>query len=627
MLSPELDMALQKVALAPALPPVVGTMDPYDDPHPALRIALPEGGWPEGGLVASWGATSIDQGRSFALPESYFATPEDLRSALNHAFDAATHNHETLFGMVTVESVADNGNGGQEVLVLGIGDVNQQDWEAMRHGIETGGEGAFTVQPTALVLTGWEQGQEPLQVEAPVVRTEVQEQRSLDFGLGQTGHPDAQELSLTVDAPGLAAPVTLTATLEGGTPEAALADLAEQITGVGGQSFTIFPDLVREGNTLLHQPEGQEGRPVDWIYLDVYLDGAGYHDWVYASVHGDDAEQLLSQLTVRDWIVSAEILAEGGLRVVLPEDVPQPWVYAGYEYRDGSDQWQWVSVYQVEVEPIGTPPHPELGPLFADVAVSGQSLVFTMAEPGVSEVSLAGAVVLQDPQTEAQTQDALPEGAETVLVAGRTEVAGEVTPLTHPLEQAIDAEAQAGRLAFDIAAGVAQDAAAAADLVQGFELARDMVLFDGALAEALRHGPVDWVAAATDGDLTSLNLSLTEFALVDQTAMQAAGGRAVAAADLGDAARVASALEWLFETAVLWDGPPQATVFAVTAADDASQTALWLHMQETASDLALAPGLTHLATLHTLPGDGAEAFSAANIGFVEDLGHGPVGDV
>lgn len=104
---------------------------------------------------------------------------------------------------------------------------------------------------------------------------------------------------------------------------------------------------------------------------------------------GSGAGSFLSQLTARGWIVSADILAEGGLRVVMPEGDFYLWLFADYRYQDGSGAWQWVDAYHPRVEPFGTPPHPELGPLFADVAVSGQSLVFTMAEPGVSAASLA----------------------------------------------------------------------------------------------------------------------------------------------------------------------------------------------------------------------------------------------
>ncbi|XGA80953.1 hypothetical protein OR573_04685 [Halomonas sp. CH40] len=165
----------------------------------------------------------------------------------------------------------------------------------------------------------------------------------------------------------------------------------------------------------------------------------------------------------------------------------------------------------------------------------------------------------------------------------------------------------------------------APDVVHNFQLGQDVIQLEGALLESTVEGDVSAIS-----EYNSLDLSTTEFASVSSNANQNAivfpevslastlstpTSASVAAAELGDAEAVATLLNELFSLpdAQLGsddNGELNTTLFAVTASDDASQTAIWAHTQSSSDDATIEGSeLNQLALLHTL---GDDDFGSSN---------------
>lgn len=101
-------------------------------------------------------------------------------------------------------------------------------------------------------------------------------------------------------------------------------------------------------------------------------------------------------------------------------------------------------------------------------------------------------------------------------------------------------------------------------------------------------------------DLPDFNLSTTEFGLVDYLD-NADSSHAVTVADLDDATAVSGLLNSLFEFVATANGHDNSTIFAVTASDDSSVTAIWAHKQSSDTDSTVDPlELTLLAMVNTV---------------------------
>lgn len=115
----------------------------------------------------------------------------------------------------------------------------------------------------------------------------------------------------------------------------------------------------------------------------------------------------------------------------------------------------------------------------------------------------------------------------------------------------------------------------------------------------------------------AFNLSNTEFGLVDSATSS------LSATEIGTADNVASLLNSVFDFS--GDTPNadiNTTIFAITASDDASETAIWAHTQSSADDATVdALELNLLGTVETV-GDGAgtEEFGIENFAVSNDAG-------
>lgn len=108
-------------------------------------------------------------------------------------------------------------------------------------------------------------------------------------------------------------------------------------------------------------------------------------------------------------------------------------------------------------------------------------------------------------------------------------------------------------------------------------------------------------------NLPDFDLSTTEFGLVSSV------DGLLNVADIGDATQVAHLLNGLFEFTATDNGVLNSTIFAVTAQDDPSVTAIWAHQQSSAGDSTVdAIELFQLATVNTLPGQALDEFNLQN---------------
>lgn len=151
-----------------------------------------------------------------------------------------------------------------------------------------------------------------------------------------------------------------------------------------------------------------------------------------------------------------------------------------------------------------------------------------------------------------------------------------------------------------------QDAQAGYDTVNHFQVGTDLIALEGALAQSTVAGETVDVVTGDGFDLSS-----HEFGLLQS------GASGVVVANLTDADAVAAALNTAFEFNLRTtdNSSLNTTVFGVTASDDATTTAIWVHTQaSTGDDTVDAQELSLLGVVHTT----GEEFTAANFAVWDD---------
>ncbi len=151
-----------------------------------------------------------------------------------------------------------------------------------------------------------------------------------------------------------------------------------------------------------------------------------------------------------------------------------------------------------------------------------------------------------------------------------------------------------------------QDAQAGYDTVNHFQVGTDLIALEGALAQST---VADETVDVVTGD--GFVLSSHEFGLLQS------GASGVVVANLTDADAVAAALNTAFEFNLRTtdNSSLNTTVFGVTASDDATTTAIWVHTQaSTGDDTVDAQELSLLGVVHTT----GEEFTAANFAVWDD---------
>ncbi len=139
---------------------------------------------------------------------------------------------------------------------------------------------------------------------------------------------------------------------------------------------------------------------------------------------------------------------------------------------------------------------------------------------------------------------------------------------------------------------------AEADVVHNFQVDHDFVALEGALLNSTLSGEdVEMVF----GDCReNFDLSAFEFGLVGSGVSQ------LSAVELTDVLKVLSSLDDAFDFGgeTSNNGTLNTTVFAITAEDDRSQTALWVHKQSSfGDDTVSADEMSLLAIVHTIGGE------------------------
>jgi hypothetical protein len=137
---------------------------------------------------------------------------------------------------------------------------------------------------------------------------------------------------------------------------------------------------------------------------------------------------------------------------------------------------------------------------------------------------------------------------------------------------------------------------AEADVVRNFQVDHDFVALEGALLQSTLSGEdVDYA----DGEDAYIDLNRVEFGVVDSWNSD------LDASELSDVSKVVDSLNDVFYFGADFDnGILNTTVFAITAEDDRSQTALWVHKQSSFGDNTVTVDeMSLLAIVHTIGGE------------------------
>ena len=129
------------------------------------------------------------------------------------------------------------------------------------------------------------------------------------------------------------------------------------------------------------------------------------------------------------------------------------------------------------------------------------------------------------------------------------------------------------------------------DLIYNFQVGNDKIALEAGLADSTLNGGIDIIAGENGA---AFDLSLNEFGLVTaaDTTLDVDG--------IKDADAVAALLNQLFNFTADDNGVANTSIFAVTAGDQPSITALWAHSQSAANDASIeALELNLLAVVHT----------------------------
>ncbi|MEX1234839.1 MAG: hypothetical protein WEB56_07630 [Roseovarius sp.] len=141
-----------------------------------------------------------------------------------------------------------------------------------------------------------------------------------------------------------------------------------------------------------------------------------------------------------------------------------------------------------------------------------------------------------------------------------------------------------------------------ADVVNNFQVDHDMISLEAELAQSTSEGLVDYWASTTG---EAFDLSIYEFGLVGH------GASKVTEKGLSNNNEVSDLIGDMFNTSGTYDnGQINTSIFAITADDNDSVTAIWAHTQSSTGDSTVsADELRLLATVHTTGGE----FSASNL--------------
>jgi hypothetical protein len=134
-----------------------------------------------------------------------------------------------------------------------------------------------------------------------------------------------------------------------------------------------------------------------------------------------------------------------------------------------------------------------------------------------------------------------------------------------------------------------------ADVVRNFQVDHDFVALEGALLRSTLSGEAVDYAYGDDG---YIDLSTVEFGVVDSWESD------LDASELSDVSKVVDSLADVFKFGAFDNETLNTTVFAITAEDDRSQTAIWVHKQSSADDRTVsADEMSLLAIVHTIGGE------------------------
>ncbi|HWJ69179.1 MAG TPA: hypothetical protein VNS79_03920 [Sphingobium sp.] len=135
------------------------------------------------------------------------------------------------------------------------------------------------------------------------------------------------------------------------------------------------------------------------------------------------------------------------------------------------------------------------------------------------------------------------------------------------------------------------------DVINHFQVDRDVIVLDGALEASTVVGGIDYVHGTTAG--AHFDLDTDEFGFVSS------GVSGLDVSALSNANAVAERLEELFYlTAHGEDHVENSSIFAINAHDDPTTTAIWAHTQSSNNDHTIdANELTLLAIIHTTGGE------------------------
>ena len=151
----------------------------------------------------------------------------------------------------------------------------------------------------------------------------------------------------------------------------------------------------------------------------------------------------------------------------------------------------------------------------------------------------------------------------------------------------------------------------AADVIHNFQVENDTIALEADLAASTLDGGVD-ATVASSVTTALFDLSTTEFGLVESKQTGLSVG------ELSDAEKVSELLASVFDFSVTGaNSALNTTIFAITASDDDSVTAIWAHQQSSVDDDTVDAGeLFKLATVNTIDG----AFGLDNFDILHPVG-------
>jgi len=144
---------------------------------------------------------------------------------------------------------------------------------------------------------------------------------------------------------------------------------------------------------------------------------------------------------------------------------------------------------------------------------------------------------------------------------------------------------------------------AGADVINNFQVGHDLIVLEEALAMSTFNGDIE-AFTTTSPNGSQFDLSQDEFGVVPE------GMTGFESADLGNAYAVADMLNSMFDFKADENEVLNTSIFAVTASDDPSQTAIWAHQQSSSDGNTVdAMELYKLALVNTI---GDSPFTAEN---------------